>query len=62
MVPDGLDGSRVVIQNPLYFRKIRDSGSETLIFGQGEGIFDSPRPSKVSGTEPGSDQFAIEQP
>jgi hypothetical protein len=34
----------VVVQNPLYFRKIHDSGSETPIFGQGETVFDSPRP------------------
>ena len=37
-------GQKVVIQNPIYFRKIRDSGSETLIFGQGDTVFDSPSP------------------
>ncbi len=42
-VLDSLDGSGVVIQNPLYFLQIRDSGLETTILGQGEGIFDSPR-------------------
>jgi hypothetical protein len=45
MVPNSLDGSRVVIQNPLYFRKIRDSGLGTPFFGQGETVFDSPRPA-----------------
>ncbi len=43
MVPNSLDGSGVVIQTPLYFRKIRDSSSETLILGEGEAVFDSPR-------------------
>ena len=43
LVTDGLDGSGVVIQNPLPFRKICNSGPESTIIGQGETEFNSPR-------------------
>lgn len=50
MVYNGPNGSRVVIQDPLYFRKIRDIGSETLISSKGEPVFDSPRLHLIIGS------------
>lgn len=43
MVPDGHNGSRVVIQDPLYSLRIRDIGLKSLVLVEGEPPFDSPR-------------------